>query len=627
MSSNTTRSNDVRVQKRQETSLVKCKLRISLIFLMTSSKQHQKAKKYRQGHRLPRELVENDIVEELIGGIIRYDDGGDEECIIKDLSYIVYENSPKAMAQASLALSRCVEGYCKLPDVSEVIPYIVIPSFNSEAYIPRLFFQFFSPNILLRKRWMRFPNLSIKSGGIFFAGIVKAVSYVKETGLAEEGGKNKRNVDQTLLQIFVLLSYYVYFYLDIKEQKDWSFFKEKICNKDTIQKFVNKQSESKVKEKFNWVKKTGQFLSGCLVPIKPLIKVIDFLFNYDGHLKNRIYNRILDVLIIIGDEINPNKLDNKNIHDKVRYSKATEKIYSILKKCSNNDILSVESFFDECGYWAYLNNKKLQEECEKWVVEKADMGYLSGYGAILLTDGKDYIYAFKGTDFDSYGRDWLLTNVIQGLTGTSAQHNVAIENAKIIDREIAESGASLWFTGHSLGGGLASAATIATQYRNGYTFNAAGLNVIGTTLNKLINNPKGLFKPSSCWNRVYPYRIRGEILDNAQKVVSSHYAKIGLGLFGLGNPIGLMFSPVLLLKRAYGMNSVEIDIDSKVDSCCKKHGINNFLFKEVMGNLKPFEQIPDYLICKESTDNNKVIKAHFYGKECDFIFDSNFQLC
>lgn len=626
MSSNTTMSNAVRVQEKQETSLVKYKLYISLTFLTMPLKQQIKAQAYRQGSHLQKRLVENDIAEDLFGGTIRYDNAGDEgdgEYIIKNISYIVYENSPKAMNQASLALSRCVEGYCKLPNVSEVIPYIVIPSFNSETYIPKLFFEFFSPKCLLQNSRKQFQNLSINSGGIFFAGIAEAVSYVEDAIHAEVGGKNKRKVNQTLLQIFVLLSYYVYFYLDIKEQKDWSFFKKNICDKDTIQKFVNKQ----VKEKDNWVKKTSQFLMGCLLPIKPLRKAFDFLFNYDGHLKNRIYTRILDVLIIMGDEIKPNESDKKKDHNKVSYSEATEKIYSILKKCSNNEIINVESFFDECGYWKYYDNVELQKECKKWVVHKTDMGYLSGYGAILFTDGKDYIYAFKGTDFDSYGRDWLLTNAIQGLTGVSAQYNIAIDNAKKIDREIAGSDASLWFTGHSLGGGLASSATIATQFRNGYTFNAAGLNVIGTTLNKLINNPQGLFKPSSCWNRVYPYRIRGEILDNAQKVVSSHYAKIGLGLFGLSNPIGWLISPVLLLKRAYGLNSVEIDIDSKVDSCCKKHGINNFLFKEVMDNLKPFELIPDYLVCKGSADNNKVIKAHFYGKECDFMFDSNFQLC
>ena len=37
--------------------------------------------------------------------------------------------------------------------------------------------------------------------------------------------------------------------------------------------------------------------------------VVDFLFNYDGHLENRIYSRIYDVLEIQMDEIKEEKFN------------------------------------------------------------------------------------------------------------------------------------------------------------------------------------------------------------------------------------------------------------------------------------------------------------------------------
>lgn len=62
MSSNTTMSNAVRVQEKQETSLVKYKLYISLTFLTMPLKQQIKAQAYRQGRHLQKRLVESTYV-------------------------------------------------------------------------------------------------------------------------------------------------------------------------------------------------------------------------------------------------------------------------------------------------------------------------------------------------------------------------------------------------------------------------------------------------------------------------------------------------------------------------------------------------------------------------------------
>lgn len=358
-----------------------------------------------------------------------------------------------------------------------------------------------------------------------------------------------------------------------------------------IQKFLSRQKKSPKK---SLLKKAFDF---CIFPVTLLNDVFSFLLDYDGHLENRIYGRIYDVLKITG----------RCSNDEENFVVEKNTIKDIISKCSDGHPIGVYDFFEKCGYWDYCRNKKLEEICKKWAVcknkdnnmEKVDMGYISGYGAILFTDGTDYIYVFKGTDFDSYGRDWLESNLLQGLTGFSGQHYNAIINAKDIDEQVGNK-ASLWFTGHSLGGGLASAATIATYRREGYTFNAAGLNIIGTTLNKIANNPNGIFFPSSCWNRVHPYRIKGEVLDTLQKTL---FRAMTLGF----------------LRRAYGKKVVELKIDTKVDKCTQKHGINNFLYKEVMESLKPYDEVKS--IQEEGNcKNKKVVEVIFNGPINDFYF-------
>ena len=627
MSRNTVDSKEVSVQEKEESSLVKYKLRILLIFQTSSSNQKEKAKLFRCGKSFPKDMVENSIAEEFMGSEILYEDKdeGSGDYVIKDAKYIINENSPKAMLRLSKDVDRYIRSICELPNVSEVIPCIFVPSLGPDTCIPKLFFHFFTPECLINNT-KKLTNLSVNAGGIFFLGITEAVSFVK-AAFPNGGGKNGGvKADSTLIQIFVLLSYYVYFYIDLIEQKDWSFFKRDLSNEEVIQEYLDErelkekrkeEKKEKKKEMDEWkeVKKTmnknerkaeekrrkaeekkmneeknKNIIYWLFSPITFLIESAKFFFNYDGHLKNRIYSRIADVLKIM------KRYDNR--HEERKSSSAAIIISNILKESAKNKKpVDAATFFKMCGYWQYYRNDILREEIEKWKVceDSVDMGFLSGYGAILFKrDGKkQYIYAFKGTDFDSYGRDWLLTNILQGLSGFSGQHFTAIKCAKQIDRQVGAD-ASLWFVGHSLGGGLASAATIATPSREGYTFNAAGLNVIGTTLNKLINNATGIFRPSQCWNRVFPYRIKGEALDNIQKWVA----------------------PVILLKaweRGYGRKSVEMDVKGLSLNSGEKHGIANFLYKEVMENMQPWKQISDDKNKKES--NNKVVQITFYGKE------------
>lgn len=81
----------------------------------------------------------------------------------------------------------------------------------------------------------------------------------------------------------------------------------------------------------------------------------------------------------------------------------------------------------------------------------------------------EYTYATAGTE-DFIGKDGL-ANVTQ-LAGFSNQYSESMGIAKDLNKELG--GAELTFTGHSLGGGLAEANSIATGGK-AITFNAAGL--------------------------------------------------------------------------------------------------------------------------------------------------------
>ncbi len=125
-----------------------------------------------------------------------------------------------------------------------------------------------------------------------------------------------------------------------------------------------------------------------------------------------------------------------------------------------------------------------------------------GFKAVLYQDfaakeDNTYVLAFAGTDdsagemLHKQGYDWA-ENVWQGLGWDSFQHQYAMQAATAIQaamERLVEDGASLTTTGHSLGGGLASAASVVTG-APGITFNAAGLHT--NTLRQFIGDPIAL---------------------------------------------------------------------------------------------------------------------------------------
>ncbi|XOZ32429.1 RHS repeat-associated core domain-containing protein [Halomonadaceae bacterium KBTZ08] len=96
-----------------------------------------------------------------------------------------------------------------------------------------------------------------------------------------------------------------------------------------------------------------------------------------------------------------------------------------------------------------------------------------GYHAKLFKNESEnsYMVAYRGTDELV---DWK-HNGLQAMGKSSSQYDRAMTLAERAEQASGHQGAELTFTGHSLGGGLASAASEVTD-KKAVTFNAAGLN-------------------------------------------------------------------------------------------------------------------------------------------------------
>ncbi|AGB83637.1 putative lipase essential for disintegration of autophagic bodies inside the vacuole [Serratia sp. FGI94] len=103
----------------------------------------------------------------------------------------------------------------------------------------------------------------------------------------------------------------------------------------------------------------------------------------------------------------------------------------------------------------------------------------SGFQAGIYHDGQQYVLAFAGTND---WRDWL-SNVRQATGYDDVQYNQAVSLAKSAKAAFGE---QLVISGHSLGGGLAATAALATG-TPAVTFNAAG--VSDHTLNRFGIDP------------------------------------------------------------------------------------------------------------------------------------------
>ncbi|MBS7457148.1 Mbeg1-like protein [Coralloluteibacterium stylophorae] len=133
----------------------------------------------------------------------------------------------------------------------------------------------------------------------------------------------------------------------------------------------------------------------------------------------------------------------------------------------------------------------------------------TGFRAAIYTNGDgDHVLAFAGTDATSL-RDWA-ANLGQGLGMDTSQYNQAVALAK--DAKLAF-GDDLVITGHSLGGGLASSAAIATDSA-AVTFNAAGLT--DSTLRRIGVDPAAA-KQQAEDGGIRRYAVADDILTDKQE--------------------------------------------------------------------------------------------------------------
>lgn len=142
-------------------------------------------------------------------------------------------------------------------------------------------------------------------------------------------------------------------------------------------------------------------------------------------------------------------------------------------------------------------------------LEDPTTGFRAG---IYQNDQGQYVVAFAGTDpseMPDLGAD-----ATQAFGLDTAQYNQAISLAK--DAEVAFGDGNVVFTGHSLGGGLASAAALATDSA-GVTFNAAGLS--DDTLADLGFSPNAAREDVADSGQVRRYIVETDPLNTVQQDV------------------------------------------------------------------------------------------------------------
>jgi uncharacterized protein YukE len=143
-------------------------------------------------------------------------------------------------------------------------------------------------------------------------------------------------------------------------------------------------------------------------------------------------------------------------------------------------------------------------------------------------DGR-YVLAFAGTDPTSI-RDWG-ANAQQGMGALSSQHLQAVRLAQHLAGAVGSENVVL--TGHSLGGGLASTASVATDVP-AVTFNAAGVHPNTVLAAAALGHENPGLDPGQVRN----YHVRGEILTTLQNPLGSFVDHAPFGDSVLPNALG-----------------------------------------------------------------------------------------
>lgn len=154
--------------------------------------------------------------------------------------------------------------------------------------------------------------------------------------------------------------------------------------------------------------------------------------------------------------------------------------------------------------WTPLNDEQLRSHGIRPGMLDNDH---TGFHARIYSDGQGhYVLAYRGTD---EGQDWM-HNLRQGVGLQDAQYDQAVMLARKAHQAFGE---ELVITGHSLGGGLAATAAVATD-TPAVIFNAAGVHA--NTLERLGLDPERV-RAEAANGQIRRYSVNNEILTQLQE--------------------------------------------------------------------------------------------------------------
>jgi hypothetical protein len=209
-----------------------------------------------------------------------------------------------------------------------------------------------------------------------------------------------------------------------------------------------------------------------------------------GHIEVRYSDTKSPSIINSQDDVQYMVVEEDTFYDRhqqerqLRSSIAANRVYNVQIDKSEGKVTSrANADAPRFGLKVLSDSEILQEGFSQAFVDdlRTVNAIKDGFGGEVYRDyvANKYIVSFRGSDplvsdFD----DWV-TNFKQAFGKHTLQHNTAMNVGAEILASLATEGQG-WYdkivvTGHSLGGGLASAAAL-TAIRPGDTFNAAGLN-------------------------------------------------------------------------------------------------------------------------------------------------------
>lgn len=626
---NTTTADAISEEEQKMPQSLELHLEMILIFasLTSDTGQERKANALRKGENNSAGAADEILVKRLSSAYVSSRATIDDRIRVTDT--ILKESKQITINEENIFNDRLQTEYLKVLSVldglfnkySKVYLHIIVPSDNEMSVASHYFLKELFDDNFVNKYSSIIDSARSEISFLYFAGNPSVNSGTDDS--------TSEKPSDTEAKIAAIMSHYVYFYLD------WLEYVNYYCK--SIRHY--QESNESIQDEFPYA--VHEDTNGLGITKDGMLS-----FPSGEKIKLRIINRLKEIATVSNY-----KKDKASL------------IFSILEKCRRQGKpIEFHELYDAFGYWEHIGHN-IGDEARKWFVSHPSivaendqkgsaynhflfikwkkgkvlsigknkqtngpivfnsilthgMSWLSGYGGLLFVkfnscdtiDEKDavkFAYCTKGTDVNSLN-DWVFVDLLQAFTGFSLQHVHTVKNSITLDKKVRKfnSNIPLLFCGHSLGGGLASSSAIVSKGRHAITFNAAGLNFLGSLATRIIGaianlNP-GALHPTAIAKRVHPFRIKGEAVD-ALTVLAGKVLSAGF------------------LERAYGSAPYVIDFnDFPLSESGGKHGINNFLAKPVITQLRIVEKKTS----SKAVDSNikKISLNDIINYKGDFIF-------